>query len=335
MLIFLNDVNLLVTCLCIIISILCQPLCLMTSPTSSIEANLEILSQAGALGALLALVGVDSGKNDSQVHKDAATALSYLVALDDIKLRLLKSPDGLRALFYMTRSPNVGVKRAAVKTLQNLSKLEEAQREIVLRGGLKYILSLCFVKDEKTKRRAARLLRQLGANPANKERMVDPTSLQHLISLITDSTDIVLKKDLIILLTELADYDDRNKEVLVAEGVLTPLLYHLNLSLASKEIAKLVISCLSLLTHNEVNQLLMVQQGVVGTLLRYIFEDLKFCSIATSRSSTQMSARKSVGGRNDKDEHISLEIVRGCMNIFLDLVKHPANRDVLLEWGLS
>ena len=61
------------------------------------EANLEVLSQAGALGALLALVAVGSGRNDAQVHRDAASALSNLVTLDDIKLRLLKAPDGARA----------------------------------------------------------------------------------------------------------------------------------------------------------------------------------------------------------------------------------------------
>ena len=64
------------------------------------EANLQVLSQAGALGALLALIGVGNNRNDSQVHRNAATALSHLVKLNDIKFRLLKSPNGLKALFY-------------------------------------------------------------------------------------------------------------------------------------------------------------------------------------------------------------------------------------------
>ena len=95
-------------------------------------ANLQVLSQAGVLGALLALVGTTgSRKPDQQVQRDAATALSYLVGLDEIKLRLLQAPDGLKSLFYMARSQYVTVKRAAVKTLCNLASLDEAKVAIV------------------------------------------------------------------------------------------------------------------------------------------------------------------------------------------------------------
>ena len=72
-------------------------------------ANLETLSEAGVLGAVLALVGVGGGKVDQQVQRDAATALSYLVSLDDIKTRLLQAPDGLRSLFFMAKSQHVSV----------------------------------------------------------------------------------------------------------------------------------------------------------------------------------------------------------------------------------
>ena len=38
-----------------------------------------------------------------QVQKDATTALSYMVQLEEIKLRLLRAPDGLSSIFFMTR----------------------------------------------------------------------------------------------------------------------------------------------------------------------------------------------------------------------------------------
>ena len=68
----------------------------------------------------------------------AATALSFLVALDEIKLRLLQAPDGLKSLFYMSRSQYVMVKRAAVKTLCNLASLDEAKVAIV-----EYVVFFC------------------------------------------------------------------------------------------------------------------------------------------------------------------------------------------------
>jgi hypothetical protein len=80
------------------------------------------------------------------VHRDAAVALSQLITLDDIKLRLLKAPDGLKALVFMTRSPNLSVKRAAAKALINLSSLEVAQEAIVRAGGLRFLFALTSIR---------------------------------------------------------------------------------------------------------------------------------------------------------------------------------------------
>ena len=100
------------------------------------EANLEVLSHSGALGALLALIGVNNGKgkNDVHVHRDAAAALACLAKLDDIKHRLLKAPDGLNSIYYLCKSPSFEVKRAAVNILENLCKLDEVKEEVVSTG---------------------------------------------------------------------------------------------------------------------------------------------------------------------------------------------------------
>ena len=143
------------------------------------EANLDVLSQAGALGALLALVGVGNHKNDSQVHRDAATALSQLVKLDDIKLRLLKAPDGLKALFYMTRSSSVSVKRAATKTLLNLAAIDEAKQAVFAGSGIRSLLTLVNVKDEKTKRCAVKVIRRCTELEANRAAFMEPGTLHH------------------------------------------------------------------------------------------------------------------------------------------------------------
>jgi hypothetical protein len=113
------------------------------------EANLEVLSQAGALGALLALVGARNGTTDSQVLRDAASALSHLVSLDEIKFRLLKAPQGLDSIFFMTRCSNTQVKRAAMKTLENLATISRTKIAIVQRGGHRHLFALLNSKDEK------------------------------------------------------------------------------------------------------------------------------------------------------------------------------------------
>ena len=52
------------------------------------EQNLEVMSKAGCLGALLCLMGIDGKISDHDCRRDAAVALEQLCKLDDIKARL-------------------------------------------------------------------------------------------------------------------------------------------------------------------------------------------------------------------------------------------------------
>ena len=108
------------------------------------EANLQVLSQAGTLGALLALIGVTNGKTDTQMLKDTASALSDLITLDDIKLRILKAPEGLESIFYLSRSSSIEVKRAAIKTISNLCTIDETKQAVVEFSNSAFVLYVKF-----------------------------------------------------------------------------------------------------------------------------------------------------------------------------------------------
>eukprot|EP00944_MAST-04C_sp_MAST-4C-sp1_P008435 g8435.t1 len=240
------------------------------------EANLQVLSQAGALGALLALIGVGNNRNDSQVHRNAATALSHLVKLNDIKFRLLKSPNGLKALFYLTRSPNVAVKRAAVKTLYNLAGLDEAKDVIVESGGIRNLLHLAEVKDERTKRQAVRVIRRCAELQRNKSRMMAENILKAIISLLSECPDPAMRKDLVETLNSLAA-EEENANKLVEKGALLPLLQQTDLTVSSIETVLQCVKSIYLLVSNGAaveNISKIVEQGTVGTLVRCVFEDL-------------------------------------------------------------
>ncbi len=249
------------------------------------DANLDVLSQAGALGALLALVGVGNHKNDSQVHRDAATALSQLVKLDDIKLRLLKAPDGLKALFYMTRSPSVSVKRAATKTLHNLAAIDEAKEAIFAGAGIRLLLNLVTVKDEKTKRAAVKVIRRCTELEANRALFMDPATLRSVVGLLMDTPDAVMRRDLIEVVNLLAQIDS-HKEILMDMGLLPALLRHADLTLSTVQMSLQCVECLALLVSDSPkNQTFIVDRGAIGTLVRCVFEDLpRFFSRQASKS---------------------------------------------------
>jgi hypothetical protein len=151
------------------------------------EANLPVLSDAGTLGALLALVGVSSGKADVQVTRDAATALSHLLVLDEIKLRLLDAPNGLDSVLKMTRSAHLDVKLAAVKALEHLASHVTTKERIVEKGSLKFVLGLLLSREEKIKRRGARVLRKLVESGANQLAVCEsPATVESLMAFLLD-----------------------------------------------------------------------------------------------------------------------------------------------------
>ena len=331
------------------------------------EANLPVLSQAGALGALLALIGVGNNRNDSQVHRNAGTALSYLVRLDDIKYRLLKSPNGLQALFYLTRSPNVSVKRAAIKTLFNLAGLDEAKEIIVTSGGIRNLLKLAEVKDERTKRQAVRVIRRCAELEKNRTRMMADTILKAIINLLRNCPDLPMRKDLIETLNLLASLED-NAEVLIDMGALFPLLEQTDLTISSIETVLQCVRSVHLLVSNSPQNITqVVQQGTVGKLVRCVFEDLpRFYSQRPRQGGGSTAANVnmhalSLGGNphspnkgtiskgspkefpvrlssNNQHSHHratpETELMRTALTIFADIGYHRKTRDTLIEWGV-
>ena len=332
------------------------------------EANLEVLSQAGALGALLALIGVGSNRNDSQVHRNAGTALSYLVRLDDIKYRLLKSPNGLQALFYLTRSPNVSVKRAAVKTLFNLAGLDEAKEIIVTSGGIRNLLKLAEVKDERTKRQAVRVIRRCAELERNRTRMMAEPTLKAIIRLLGSCPDLPMRKDLIETLNLLASLKD-NAEILIDMGALFPLLEQTDLTISSIETVLQCVRSVHLLVSNSPqNVFRVVQQGTIGKLVRCVFEDLpRFYSqrprqgggpmvannnaqalpggdnahrspnqkLSPSNTARKQSTRLSSGHHHTHHRATpETELMRTALTIFADIGHHRKTRDTLIEWGV-
>lgn len=274
------------------------------------DTNLDVLSQAGALGALLALVGVGNHKNDSQVHRDAATALSQLVKLDDIKLRLLKAPDGLKALFYMSRSPSVSVKRAAIKTLYNLATIDDAKNAIFRGTGIKSLLSLVTVKDEKTKRVAVKVLRRCAELESNRQALMDPGTLRTIISLIMESPDSIMRRDMIAMINLLGQIPT-NREILMDMGILPALLRHADLTLSTVQMSLQCVECLSLLvTDQPKNQIFIVDKGAIGVLVRCVFEDLpRFFSRRVTSSNS-----KSKGGGSATLNAANSSLRRGGTN---------------------
>jgi len=72
-----------------------------------------VLADAGTLGALLALIDLES--SDVASVRDAMVALSQMVRQADINQRFLQAPTGLARVFKIVACGNTSLKNAALQ----------------------------------------------------------------------------------------------------------------------------------------------------------------------------------------------------------------------------
>lgn len=296
---------------------------------------METLSSAGTLGALLALIATNNRDNDAQVHRDAATALSHLVTLDDIKYRLLKAPDGINALFSLSRSMNNEVKRASLSTISRLAESNDLKAAIVSNGGLAHIYALTSSKDEATRRQASRLLKMLSCyGPIHEQFVCTKQAIRQTVTLLLDCQDLETRRDMIEIVTNIASTKDR-QIALAHSGVLGPLLMHLDPVHSSLETIILVIRCIHALSWTPLVQELLVKEGVVQRLGAIIFDELReIREYQERRRMKEQSLNKGMSAWKSKSHGkvpLEDEALRLGLSIFGHLSSHAENKGMLLE----
>eukprot|EP01029_Cantina_marsupialis_P008563 TRINITY_DN2024_c0_g1_i2.p1 TRINITY_DN2024_c0_g1~~TRINITY_DN2024_c0_g1_i2.p1 ORF type:complete len:655 (+),score=177.75 TRINITY_DN2024_c0_g1_i2:192-2156(+) len=306
------------------------------------ENNLEILSKAGALGAILALIGANNRKNDVAVQKDAATALANLIQLDSIKQRLLSNKVGLATIFFITRSQNKEIKRSAIKALDVLSQLDAAKLQIVQAGGLKHIFPLTTCRDERTKRFAARVLKRLAAYEPNQSHMADPATLKYVGDQMSNPADTALWSDLIEFIMKLSTVKE-NRSKLVKAGLIDPLIFALSKDDSSMDTCHNILKCMSLLATEEENHEVMIHSGALDAISSVAFVRIPN---AAGRRSPKLSGRNSPRPGSSASSHSTPsastthsasnsaprgDVQRICMMIVEQLALNKANRDMLVS----
>ena len=300
-----------------------------------LEANLEALSSAGTLGALLALIATNNRDNDAQVHRDAATALSHLVTLDDIKYRLVKAPDGINALFSLCRSMNNEVKRAGLSTISKLAESHDLKSAIVSNGGLAHLYALTSMKDEATRRQASKLLKMISCyTPIHEQFVSTKQVIRQTVTLLLDCQDLETRRDMIEIVTNVASTKER-QNALADSGVLGPLLVHLDPVHSSLETIVLVIRCLYTLSSSTKVQQMMIAEGIVQRLGGIIFDELgEIREFQERRRANEVSAYKNIPvwkAKSNSKLPLEDEALRLGLSIFVHLSTHRSNTPKLLE----
>ncbi|ETW07272.1 hypothetical protein, variant 1 [Aphanomyces invadans] len=243
-------------------------------------ANLEILAQAGGLGAALALLHGAKTHMDLCVLRDASDTLFQLVQLSSIQVKLLNAPNGIASVFALLRVADVHVKRTALRILLQMLSLPDAAAILVKCGGFCLVLHLLRTvatrKDTKLKQLAALLLKRLAAPERNKDVVADePEIAKMLCQLVQDpylDTDVAFRRDLLEALVLLAQ-DRRAARHFVEFNIVPSLLLLLASPPHLFTTSFLVLSLLELFASNPHNLSSLLHDDIIPSVLAAAFHD--------------------------------------------------------------
>ncbi|KAF0698489.1 Aste57867_10912 [Aphanomyces stellatus] len=241
------------------------------------EANLEILAQAGALGASLAFLNGAKDHMDLSVLRDAADTLAQLVQLPSIQAKLLNAPNGIAAVFALLRIADVRLKRTALTVLLRMLALPDGAVALVQAHGFGVLLQLLrglgTRKDIKLKQMTALLLKRLAEPVKNKDVVAEnPELVETLCHLFQDpylDVDAAFRRDLLECTLLLAQ-DRRIARHLVDFRVVPSLLFLLSAP-PPPQATFLLLSLLEVFASDTKNQASLLHDDILPSLMAAAF----------------------------------------------------------------
>mmetsp|Transcript_25547 Transcript_25547/g.33402 ORF Transcript_25547/g.33402 Transcript_25547/m.33402 type:complete len:649 (+) Transcript_25547:132-2078(+) len=331
--------------------------------------NIDVLSKAGVLGAILSFLR-EKERHDTTCVRDALIALSYMVKRDDIKVRLTLAPQGLESVFYMLRARNVGIKKAAITVVENLAESPDITHTIMLENGvLKTLFSQITHSNESIRRDSCRIIRTIARTRKDPKKMFDEGVIRHAIVSLEDNRQNQKQLDPQYRNSLSSEEVKPEDPSFVTVERLTTLEYICSLPFAAKNRSALsetdagwfLNGCLQCPTLGVQHKLLaakamemileekgshqqLLQVGILSTILNLCFNEAY--PKLSREESVARTAQTSIEGTHAESSyngtHIELhvhhmperEIFRSCLTIFGLLTQQPDNIDAVLHCGL-
>ncbi|EQC42310.1 hypothetical protein SDRG_00049 [Saprolegnia diclina VS20] len=235
-------------------------------------ANLEVMAQAGALGAALSLIANTKATMDLAILRDATDTLAELVQLPSMQHKLLSAPTGISTVFSILRIADVRVKRAALKLVAHLLEVPDASAQLVAHGGfltlLHFVQALTCRRDRQLKRTAASLLLRLATPEDNKAKIAEDDAIPQLCALFQDpylEVDAGFRKALLDCILALST--ERHAARRLLECRIVPALLFILTTARNLELSLVVLSVLEQFSADPRLALPLLQHDVIPTLV--------------------------------------------------------------------
>uniref|UniRef100_K3X490 Vacuolar protein 8 n=1 Tax=Globisporangium ultimum (strain ATCC 200006 / CBS 805.95 / DAOM BR144) TaxID=431595 RepID=K3X490_GLOUD len=237
-------------------------------------ANLEILSEVGALGALISMLSSYQDRLDASIARDCAQALASMVRLPSVKTKILQAPDGMDCIFSMLHVTDLKLRCIACEIIMNLVTIDELREVVAKREGFAFMLTSCTSKDSRIRCLAAAILHQLAACRDN--RFLFYHSTTHFETLALILCDPYMEKDFrfrreLLSFVHLLVSEEENGRRFVELNLVSTLLLFLDSPKTNLQICLLVVSIIEALSLHKRNHVALVAANALPRIVQFCF----------------------------------------------------------------
>lgn len=247
---------------------------ILTLVSSLIVANLELLSEVGALGALISMLSSYQDRLDPSIARDCAQSLAMMAKVPSVKMKILQAPDGIDCVFSLLHSVNLKLRRTAFEIVHNLVTTDELREVVAKREGFTFMLESCTSKDSRLRCLAAAILNQLAACRDNRFLFYHSTThFEMLAEILHDpymEKDFLFRRELLSFIHLLVAEEENGKHF-VELNLAPTLLLLLDSPKTNLQICLLVVSIFESLAIHKKNHAALVAANALPRIVQLCF----------------------------------------------------------------
>ncbi|ETK96537.1 hypothetical protein L915_00771 [Phytophthora nicotianae] len=328
-------------------------------------ANLDLLDEVGALGAILTMLSSPLDREDPGISIDCAQALAALVRLSTVKTKLLQAPGGIDCVFSLLHTTtDQKLRLAGFEIVARLVTTDEWREAVAKREGFAFMLKCCSgsgapqtsrgaAGDTRTRTLAASVLHQLAVSCDNRVFFYHSGHFTTLAGLLRDpflDKDAVFRRELLnfvhLLLSE-----TENARRFASIGLLSCVLSVLGRGSScstrpSLQVSLLVVAILDEVVKDDVNHEALVQAEAMTRLVHlcFSFNGIPIAETEAKRphtaaiSTQAKTSSRPFSATSTRPRSVSTwpaseatAIIRATLGIFCAMARNIANREHVIR----
>lgn len=225
------------------------------------------MCNTGAIGALLALLDSENEQNDYVTIRNASFALTNLISSDEVKLRIVDSPNGVLSICKLSNLKNIQTLHSFSILISHLTTYPSIRNELVKLGIVPYIMKTIEKKEIECTRLLTNTLKDLSNSPDNKM-VLSNLALDQMLDLLDAVSDFEIKRNILQFLCELS-VDATVATILIHKQIFDTIYIHLDVSKYNLIIISICLKIIENLSSNTYAQDIIIISELLPLLVDF------------------------------------------------------------------